>query len=235
MASSAERLVSPFWPRLSNAKAVLADSAFAGLCRNTYGLAPTLPVPLSGVHARVSFVPGGLAVAFRGSITPLDWARDFIVAQIISTKHPQLGPCHAGFLDAALSILPAVLNAVGDKPVFVTGHSLGGAIAQGVAALMVLAGKTPEKLVVFGSPRFGGHQFVNTLLPVPATLYRRGNDVVPVIPFDIPPLIRFLDARLLTEIGKAQEFPFACHAIDGYVADVTAKEKETQNVVQSFQ
>jgi hypothetical protein len=204
---------------------VITDSALAILCQDTYSLPPTLPVPITGVDARISVLHDGVVVAFRGSVTAEDWARDFVAAAIHSREHPQLGLCHAGFLDGAESIAQAVLAAVGDKPAFLTGHSLGGAIAQGVGAIMALAGRAPKMIVTFGSPRFGGSKFVNLLLPIPMRLYRRGNDVVPLVPFDVPPLLRFFDARLLIQIGVAQNDPFLCHHIGGYVADVAAQEK----------
>jgi hypothetical protein len=58
---------------------------------------------------------------------------------------------------------------------------------------------------------------------VPIRQYLRGNDPVPIVPFDVPPLLQFLDARdPLIAIGQAQRDPFACHDHLGYVADVGA-------------
>jgi hypothetical protein len=163
-----------------------------------------------------------VVIAFRGSVTAEDWARDFICAPVVDRAHPQLGHCHAGFLDGAESILDEVNVAIGNKAVIVSGHSLGGALALGVGALLVCAGKPPAAIVTFGAPRFGMAMFVKALAAVPVRQYRRGNDPVPGVPFDVPPLLQFLDARdPLIAIGVAQRDPFNCHSIAGYVADIS--------------
>ena len=210
---------------------MISDIDLVRACAQTYKLPPTVPVPRSGVNCRITaeFVGGNgvLVVAFRGSITVQDWLRDFFFAPIAVRKHPQLGRCHAGFLDAAESILDAVLQELARSsaalPVFVTGHSLSGALAVGVGALLKLAGRLPAAIVTFGAPRFGMAAFVACLKDVPVRQYVRGNDPVPLVPFDVPPEWAFLDSRdPPIRIGKAQADRFACHHIEGYVADVAA-------------
>jgi hypothetical protein len=203
---------------------VISDLELVQAAADTYTQPPTLPVPMTGVCARVA--PGSdgtLIVAFRGSVTVEDWVHDFIFAPTVDREHPQLGVCHAGFLDDAESIVDEVARAVGDQPWLVTGHSLGGAIALGTAGLMACRGRAPQAFVTFGAPRFGMDKFVNWLLRVPGRQYRRGNDPVPTVPEFFPPLFRFLDARdPLIGIGAPQRDRFACHHIAGYVADVEA-------------
>jgi hypothetical protein len=206
---------------------LICDLECVTACSETYQQPATLPVPLSGAYARIATASDGVTqlVAFRGSITPEDWIRDFIFLPIETTTHPQLGPCHAGFLDDAMSIVPEVLNAVGDKPSIYTGHSLGGAVALGVAALMYAAGKMPVKVVTFGAPRFGMRDFVNFTSPLAITQYRRGNDIVPEVPHDVPPLFMFLDTRdPLIEIGHASLDVLSTHHIEGYCADIVSFE-----------
>lgn len=200
---------------------MISDLAFAQFCAATYNEPPTLPVPATGTDVRISAAPEGMVVAFRGSVTAEDWARDFICAPVEDREDPQLGLCHAGFLDGAESIVTAITAAVGVQTYYLTGHSLGGALALGVGALMACSGKLPSAIVTFGAPRFGMAKFVAVLEPTPVRQYRRGNDPVPLVPFDVPPFLQFLDARdPLIAIGVAQRDPFACHAIDGYVVDV---------------
>jgi hypothetical protein len=201
---------------------MISDLAFAQFCAATYSEPPTLPVPSTGADVRVAATSEGMVVAFRGSVTAEDWARDFICAPVVDRDDPQLGRCHAGFLDGAKSVLAAIMAAVGGGPFYLAGHSLGGALALGVGALMVCSGKPPAAIITFGAPRFGMAKFVATLQPMPVRQYRRGNDPVPLIPFDVPPFIEFLDARdPLIAIGAAQRDPFSCHAIEGYVTDVS--------------
>jgi hypothetical protein len=201
---------------------MISDLECAQRCAATYTAAPTLPVPVTGTDCCVTTeADGTLVVAFRGSVTAEDWARDFICAPLADREDTQLGRCHAGFLDGAESVVAAIAAAVGENPYYLTGHSLGGALALGVGALMVCSSKPPAAIVTFGAPRFGMAQFVAVLKPVAVRQYRRGNDPVPLVPFDVPPLLQFLDARdPLIAIGVAQRDPFACHAIEGYVADV---------------
>jgi hypothetical protein len=200
---------------------MISDLTFAQCCAATYDEPPTLPVPATGTDVRISAVADGIVVAFRGSVTAEDWARDFICAPVMDREDPQLGLCHAGFLDGAASVVAAIAAAVGSNKCYLTGHSLGGALALGVGALLICSGKSPEAIVTFGAPRYGMAKFVAALQPIAIRQYRRGNDPVPLVPFDVPPLLEFQNARdPLIAIGEAQHDPFACHAIDGYLADV---------------
>lgn len=204
---------------------MISDLVFAQCCADTYTLPPTIPIPVTGTDVRIATMPGLLdpVVSFRGSVTAEDWARDFICAAIMDREDPQLGLCHAGFLDGARSVVGAVSAAVGHAPYYLTGHSLGGALALGVGALMVCGGLPPNAIITFGAPRFGMDKFVAALLPIAVRQYRRGNDPVPGVPFDVPPFLRFMDARVpLIQIGVAQRDPFSCHAISGYCADMAA-------------
>ncbi len=78
---------------------------------------------------------------------------------------PQAGSdIHEGFRLAVAAAAPEVQQAVGlcrqsGKPLFVTGHSLGAALAA-LAAQMVLAGGMPPRAIyTFGMPRVGGARF----------------------------------------------------------------------------
>lgn len=204
------------------------DVAYAQACADTYTQPPTLPVPMTGVDCRITAAPDGSSiVALRGSVTAEDWARDFMCAPIEDREHPQLGICHAGFLDGAQSIIAEATEAIAGKPCVITGHSLGGALALGIGAMLTLAGKPPLAIVTFGAPRFGMERFVDVLHPVPVRQYRRGNDPVPLLPFDVPPLLLWCDVcSPPIAIGVAQRDPFACHDIVGYVQDVGAYQKK---------
>ena len=94
----------------------------------------SLPVPLSGTYVCTTKTADGIVFAFRGSITLQDWLRDFFTITVKTRDHPQLGFCHAGFLDAADSIVDEVIVAAEKHPIILTGHSLGGAEAVGVDA-----------------------------------------------------------------------------------------------------
>jgi pimeloyl-ACP methyl ester carboxylesterase len=206
---------------------VISDLELVTACNETYSEPATVIPPPSGAYTRITTASDGVTqiVAFRGSITPEDWIRDFIFLPIETTTHPQLGPCHAGFLDDAMSIVQDVLDAVAGKPFILTGHSLGGALALGVAGLCWAAGNMPVKVVTFGAPRFGMRQFVSFVTPLQIAQYRRGCDIVPEVPRNVPPLFAFLDTRLpLIEIGTPDPDILANHHIAGYLADVATFE-----------
>lgn len=199
------------------------DADLVGLCQATYVSPASISVARTEVYACVTHLPDYLVVAFRGSITPLDWLRDIAALVVIPRKHPTLGFCHAGFADAADSVADEVLKVVGNRPYVLTGHSLGGAEAVGVGALMVLAGKAPARIATFGAPRFGMRKFVDVLKDVPIAQYWRGNDPVTDLPFFIPPLFRYEFTRApLIHVGVSQPDAFSSHHIAGYVEDVTS-------------
>jgi hypothetical protein len=89
---------------------------------------------------------------------------------------------HRGFLEATLELWPAIENdlttlcASSNRPVFVTGHSLGGAMA-------VIAGMTYafKRIVTFGEPRVG--EDIHRTIQDPTVHIRcvNGNDPVPRI------------------------------------------------------
>lgn len=204
---------------------MISDLELVNACAATYAAAaPTLPLPPSGCWCCLAPASDGAALfAFRGSVTPQDWVRDFIFEPITDRVHPQLGRCHAGFLTDAESIVDEIDIKTRSQFFYLTGHSLGGAIALGVGGLLAARGKAALRIATFGAPRFGMAAFVEWMKAIPIGQYRRGNDIVPELPRDVPPEFRFLDARdPLIEIGRPQADFLSCHHIDGYVGDVGA-------------
>jgi hypothetical protein len=200
---------------------MISDVELAQACADTYHLPPTVPVPMTGTDVRLTKASDGAwLIAFRGSTTIEDWVRDFICLPIAAREHPQLGFCHAGFLDGAESVIAAIAAAIVNDPYYLAGHSLGGALALGIGGLMTAMGKPPLRLTTFGAPRFGMQKFVELMWPVKVNQYRRGNDIVPEVPRDVPPAFAFLDTRTPIAIGQAQLDFLKCHSIIGYVTDV---------------
>ena len=72
---------------------------------------------------------------------------------------------------------------INEKEIILTGHSLGGAVALIVGALMVRDEIYPNQIVTFGAPRCGRLKLLDR---VPVTMYRHGKDIVPLV----PPLMR---------------------------------------------
>jgi hypothetical protein len=130
-----------------------------------------------------------------------------------------IGYCHHGFTVLAEGVYPLVKNLRADyfgMPITLTGHSLGGAVAILVAALLVRDRIADPTIITFGAPRVSvGHAvrraFARPLTPI--ILYRNGVDIVP----DLPPLLSH-PAPLL-EIGKpsdALDAGESDHAVERY-------------------
>lgn len=230
----------------------ISDLEAVQACQAIYNSPATLPIPITGAYVRVTSASDGTTkiVTFRGSITVEDWVRDFFGVPVSIRNHPQLGRCHAGFLDAAQSIAANVADSVGSSRFILTGHSLGGAVAVGVAGLLVCSGIEPSAVVTFGAPRFGMMKFVALLASYGVRQYVRGTDLVPDLPEYMPPLFPFMDTRdpripigaipvvapairtdliaqIRSDLSKI-ETALASHHIDGYVTDVEAYLKQKQ-------
>lgn len=120
-------------------------------------------------------------IVFRGSKDAGDWLHDVEAFPIWDYR---LGFVHGGFMCGMNDALAAVLGVAGSK-IVVTGHSLGGARARILAALLAYLGRPAAHCVVFGSPRPG---FVNLSRILqksgtPLASYRNRNDPVPLVPF----------------------------------------------------
>ena len=98
---------------------------------------------------------------------------------------------HEGF-QAAFEVVKnqakavAQVAATSGKPLFVTGHSLGGALAVLAAKFCVSIGVTPCAVYTFGMPRVGGERFAGEYnsSSLGAITYRlvHGDDIVPRVP-----------------------------------------------------
>jgi Lipase (class 3) len=164
-------------------------------------LAP--PMPVSGGDDRIDAClvgenADGVIVTFRGTLPPswqsqanvLDWLQDLLAEPESRPNLP--GKVHTGFFDATSAIIVAIasevlrLNPAGSKRVYVTGHSLGGAMASIGAYIMQAAPYDIkiEQVVTFASPKPGDGVFQAAYQKVFATQTRYENydDLVPLLP-----------------------------------------------------
>jgi hypothetical protein len=92
-------------------------------------------------------------------------------------------PVHTGFDRAARLVYQDVKPYL--KPgykTYVTGHSLGGAVAAVVAIYLIEDGVTVERVVTFGQPRFTTTEGAKRLQFLPLTRVVDENDIVPLVP-----------------------------------------------------
>jgi len=155
--------------------------------------------------------------AFRGTDEPLDAIRDL---RIFPLWTKELGFCPAGFLKASKRLVNKVTSVcleldIDHKSIVLTGHSLGGAVAMILGALMTRDEIPPKQIVTFGAPRCGRLKILDG---VPVTQYRNGKDVVPLV----PPLMRRHDKLL--ELGR----PGSSWIKDHYVINYVKMNKEPE-------
>jgi triacylglycerol lipase len=116
--------------------------------------------------------PRFLVLAFRGSESAADWRVNLDARMIRVPWAP--GRVHRGFAGALDDVWPRVarrLRALRDppdedsppRPLWLTGHSLGGALASLAAARLEHEGTPAAGLATFGQPRVGDWDFVQGL------------------------------------------------------------------------
>ncbi len=123
-------------------------------------------------------------LVFRGTSSPWDWIRD---ARFFPAPHPW-GLVHIGFRNGVEEINSALQEfatlAKNIKQVWITGHSLGGALALIAAAKLKMQGIVTT-VYTYGQPRVGLSDFAERFnLELPGQLYRFINqsDIVTRVP-----------------------------------------------------
>jgi hypothetical protein len=156
-------------------------------------------------HGFVAAQPNMVIVAFRGTETIGNALTDVKTALIRHTIFP--GLVHLGFAHAAEAVYPTVrvmVSALGrGRPIYVTGHSLGGALATLVAHRLLVEGFPVRAVYSYGSPRAGDRNFRDAYR-VPHYRFVNDNDLVPHLPLRwCYRHVGFL--KLLTPDGKLLE------------------------------
>jgi triacylglycerol lipase len=143
-------------------------------------------LPMSATRAVAANRDGATIIAFAGTdpLNLLNWVSDFYLG------HPK-ADVHEGFLDAAASVWPEISVLVQHasqhgRRLFLTGHSLGAAIALLIADHAAREkGLESAEIFVYGAPRVGRADFVARYnAKFGPTTYRfvHGRDIVPTVP-----------------------------------------------------
>jgi len=127
--------------------------------------------------------PGFTLIAFRGTESKIDFITDLNCFRVKTS----LGKIHRGFFQAFQRLWPILKVKIDlNKPLIITGHSLGGALAQlcGVWSCDELK-KKPDFFITYGQPRVGGRELAkNTSNLLARSFFRITHklDVVPRVP-----------------------------------------------------
>lgn len=139
-----------------------------------------------------------LIIAFRGTSSKTNWISDAIASQKPFKYIQETCLTHRGFTDiyssARDSIIAKLSKLPTDKTLFITGHSLGGALATLCAVDIAANTKfTSPYIFTYGSPRVGDPVFARTFPKYVKNSYRIANlfDVVT----HAPPFIYKLPRR----------------------------------------
>ncbi len=137
-----------------------------------------------------------IVVAFQGTITEfgvdgkfrmdslIDWLQNFRVKQLKTSKTKLPGLVHEGFFSQLDLIADKVVNALptqGNKPIVVTGHSQGGAVATLATKRLADLGFPVREAYTFAAPRSGDAAFVKSI-KTPIHRIEFGDDIVPHVP-----------------------------------------------------
>lgn len=144
-----------------------------------------------------------LFVGFRGTQFLFDWrvnlrSKLVPVSARFRTRPPFVfstvsGRLHSGFAEEATRISTRILDAIRDSNlddvdhVFLTGHSLGGAVAAISENFVKIA---PTSVCILGAPRYSDLSAYVSLPDGPPTQVRRPGDVVPTVP---PKILGYAD------------------------------------------
>lgn len=153
----------------------------AGPRFKSLGFSHSKYIDYHGTQCYVAWNADVMVVAFRGT-EPNQW--NDIKADLrawLMKDDSCAGRVHTGFHHEVHKILDKIEITIEHmrhrKKLFITGHSLGGAMATVAASKL----KNVDFLCTFGSPRVGTKSFVRNI-PAKHVRYVNNNDVVPTVP-----------------------------------------------------
>lgn len=160
-------------------------------------------------------------LAFRGSKTPEDWIRDL---DALPDYQSGIGFVQAGFMTGMRTAFAEWRKAYPDVSPWLTGHSLGGAHAAIMGALLMQeSSPSPRALVTFGSPRPSFYKMRRLLRSgkFPMRGYANAGDPVPALPPHVALVFPYVHAERMIHVqadpDPSDTSPFAAHHVRVYV------------------
>jgi hypothetical protein len=165
--------------------------------------------PITRTRGFVGVCDTHAVLAFRGSdpVTLPTWVTDVVVKLVERADYQ--GRVHLGFSSALKRTwgkIERILEAAGERPLFLTGHSMGGALAVLTACRLARAGRPPVAVYTFGAPRVGDRAFCAGYR-VPTYRIVNRLDLVPEIPIAsikrlLPEKSRFANQKILAQLKR---------------------------------
>lgn len=157
-------------------------------------------------------------VCFRG--TDEIWPDVLTDIRFFPWYTKEIGITPSGFVKASKRLVNKVTSelyrrSVNRDKIILAGHSLGGAVALIVGALMLRDETPPDQIITFGAPRTGALKNLRNS-DVHIECFRQGKDIVPTVPPFMP------RHRENIRIGKADSY-IGDHSMDKYI-DVLQRE-----------
>ena len=146
---------------------------------------------LHGHRGYVAVHDNFVAIAFRGTQTPNDYLSNAFFNQTefdedLSIKNAKIHNGMAGVYRSVLSeLLSAVKSTSKDKPIFIFGHSLGGALGILFGYKLSIEGYNIRNILVAGTPKIGNQAIVDKideLLGQKITHIGHHSDITPMVP-----------------------------------------------------
>ncbi|WP_139490561.1 lipase family protein [Brevibacillus dissolubilis] len=149
-----------------------------------------------GYIVRSQADPTQVGIVFRGTDDIMDWIDDFEFAMVDCDLIPAGGRCEDGFYKMyksltavdrktgeTLDLATYLIRFGNDVTYTVTGHSLGGALAN-LMTVVLASQKKKVQSYTFAAPMTGNHDFANTYNSLVPQNYRIYNqpDIVPKVP-----------------------------------------------------
>lgn len=161
------------------AQSVYLESDEMGLFAQDLGFSEFDWIESADTQAAVLETDRQRALVFRGTSNVHDWLTNLDAWR--GTREEFVGEVHQGFYDALMIVLDDIVPLVqkDHKTLYITGHSLGGALAT------LAKGIFPHgRLYTFGSPRVGDKEFAESIDNLGHNFrFTNNNDIVPRVPF----------------------------------------------------
>ena len=161
---------------------------------------------IDGAQCHIVWNEEEAVLCFRGT-EPKEFSDIKADLNVLPNSLENGGWVHSGFkkeIDKLWLNVKLVLSNVSDRKIYVTGHSLGAAMATIAASRL---GDKVECLYTFGSPRVGSRIFVDTL-KVRHYRFFNNNDVVTSVPFTIMGYRHHSESIYIDYYGDIKKYSF---------------------------